>query len=390
MTQYRYARRAELAGASVYDHAPGAIMLSAGSAYPPTLPDVSHEAAVAAGEFAAETMQYGPLMGLDDLREAIAGYVAVDGVRCGPENVLVTNGAKHATELACRVFTEPGDRIIVSAPTYMTTLQSFRHHGLNLIDVPVDDDGLRADLLERRLDTLAANGEPMPKLLFDVPDFHNPTGVTMSLARRRRLLALARRFGFVIVEDDPYRRLRFDGEAVPPIKSMDEDGIVIAVGTVSKILAPGLRVGWAIAAPEIVRRMALQKSDGGSSPFAQRIVVSLIRSNRLAEHISEVSQTMRAHRDTLAAALAEALPEAKVRKPDGGYFLWLELPEGVSAEATAAAAIANGVEVTPGRLCHPGEDPDRFLRLAYSFVGPDLLTEGARRLARAVKAVRTA
>lgn len=388
MTRYRYASRARNAGVSVYDHAPGAIMLAAGSAYPPALPDVSHEAAAAASEFTAEGMQYGPLMGLDDLREAIVAYVAEDDVRCGPENVLVANGAKHATDLACRVFTEPGDRIIVTAPTYMTTLQNFRHHGLNLMDIPQDEEGMRADLLERRLETLAANGEPMPKLLFDVPDFHNPTGITMSLARRKALLALAARFDFVIIEDDPYRRLRFSGEPVPPIKSMDTDGRVIAVGTVSKILAPGLRVGWAIAEPEIVRRMALQKSDGGSSPFNQRIVQMLMRSNKLAEHIDDVSGHMRRHRDILVDALLEAIPGASIRRPDGGYFLWLELPEGVSSEAVARAGIEHGVEVTPGRMCFPGEASDSHLRLAYSYVGPGLLAEGAKRLGRAVEAVR--
>lgn len=390
MTRYRFARRAETAGSSVYDHAPGAIMLSAGSAYPPALPDVSREAAAAAADLTAEAMQYGPLMGLDDLREAIAGFVAEDGVRCGAENVLVTNGAKHATDLVCRVFTDPGDRIIVTAPTYMTTLQSFRQHGLILLGMPQDEEGMRADALERRLATLQANGEPMPKLLFDVPDFHNPTGVTMSLDRRRALLALAKRFGFVIVEDDPYRRLRFEGEPVAPIKSLDEEGLVIAVGTVSKILAPGLRVGWAIAAPEIVRRMALQKSDGGSSPFVQRIVVSLMRSNRMDMHIKKVADEMRRHRDVALEALADAIPDARVRKPEGGYFLWLELPDGVSAEATVKAGIDLGVEATSGRLCFPGEAPDRYLRLAYSYVGPDLLAEGARRLGAAVDRLRGA
>lgn len=388
MTNYRFARRAEISGASVYDHAPGAIMLAAGSAYPPILPDVSLEATAAASELTAEAMQYGPLMGLDDLREAVAAYVAADGVVCGPENVLIANGAKHATDLVCRVFTEPGDRIVVTAPTYMTTLQGFRNHGLNFLEIPQDEEGMRADLLEARLTTLAANGEAMPKLLFDIPDFHNPTGITMSLARRRALLALAKRFGFVIVEDDPYRRLRFEGEAIPPIKALDEDGLVIAVGTVSKILAPGLRVGWAIGAPEVVRRMALQKSDGGSSPFVQRIVHSLMRSNRLVEHIDQVSATMRAHRDVLMEALFEAIPGVRIRKPEGGYFLWVELPEGLSAEAVVKAGIEHGVEATPGRLCFPGADPDRFLRLAYSYVSPDELAEGAKRLGQAVKALR--
>jgi len=321
MTTYRFARRSEVAGRSVYDHAPGAILLSAGSAYPPILPDVSMEATDAATTRTSETMQYGPLMGLDDLRDAIAAHVAADGITCSRDNILVTNGAKHATALACRVFAEPGDRVIVTAPTYMSTLQIFRNQGVSLLAVPQDDVGMRSDILERRLETLAANGEAMPKLLFDVPDFHNPTDITMSLERRRELIDLAVRYGFVIVEDDPYRRLRFEGEPVPPIKTLDQDGVVIAVGTVSKILAPGLRVGWAIAEPAIVRRMALQKSDGGTSPFAQRIVASLMRSNKLQLHIDEVATRMCQHRDAIVDALRQELPTAKVRRPEGGYFL---------------------------------------------------------------------
>ncbi len=371
MGQYRFARRAEVLGKSVYDHAPGVIMLSVGSAYPPILPDLSREATEAASAFVAESMQYGPLMGIEDLREAIASYVAADGIRCTPDQVLITNGAKHATDLSCRVFTEPGDKIIVTAPTYMTTLQCLRSHGLTFVSIPQDDEGMRSDILENRLATMRANGESLPKLLFDIPDFHNPTGITMSLARRKELLRLAKEYDFVILEDDPYRRIRFEGESVPPIKYMDTDGRVIAIGTVSKILAPGLRIGWAIAEPEIVRRMGLQKSDGGSCPFTQRIIVDAIRSNKLAEHIDLVTDHMREHRDAMVEALDEFLPEAKVDPPSGGYFLWAELPESNSGDYVASRAVEHGVEVGSGRLCFPNENPGNFLRFAYSLVPPE-------------------
>lgn len=384
---YRFARRAQQSGKSVYDHVPGAILLSVGSAYPPILPDLSLEAADAAGNRTSETMQYGPLSGLDDLRDTIAAYVAQDGVKCSRDNILITNGAKHATDLACRVFVEPGDRIILTAPTYMTTLQCFRTHGVNFLPIPQDDEGMRADLLEQRLRTLEANGEAMPKLLFDVPDFHNPTGITMSLARRRQLVDLAGRYNFVIIEDDPYRRIRFEGEPVPPVKSLDSDGVVIAVGTVSKILSPGLRVGWAIAEPEIVRRMALQKSDGGSSPFNQRVVASVMRSNKLQEHIDVVTDTMRRHRDQMIAALAKEMPAAKVRRANGGYFLWVELPAHVSGDAVAQCAIGHGVEVTSGRLCFPDEDPGHYLRLSFSLADPAQISEGIARLGAAYREI---
>lgn len=384
---FRYSRRAETLGKSVYDHAPDVIMLSVGSAYPPILPNLSTEAEDAADRFVTESMQYGPLMGIDDLRDSVAAYVAEDGVTCSRENVLITNGAKHATDLAARVFVEHGDRVIVSAPTYMTTLQCLRTHGSNFLAIPQDADGMRTDILERRLETMAANGEQLPKMLFDVPDFHNPTGVTMSLPRRKHLIELAVRFGFVIIEDDPYRRIRFEGDPVPPIKSLDEHGVVIAVGTVSKILSPGLRIGWAIGEPEVVRRMALQKADGGSCPFTQRIVVSVMRSNKMQEHIDLVTNEMRLHRDAIVEALAEHLPDARIRRPEGGYFLWAELPEGVSGDEVAAKAVEHGVEIGTGRICFPEEDPGNFLRFSYSYVDPDQLREGIRRLGAAYREV---
>ncbi|WP_305985582.1 PLP-dependent aminotransferase family protein [Roseibium sp. MMSF_3544] len=383
--KYRFSRRAEVLGKSVYDHAEGAIMLSVGSAYPPILPDLSREASDSAKAYVAEVMQYGPLMGLADLREAISDYVAADGVKCTPNEVLITNGAKHATDLACRVFTEPGDKIIVTAPTYMTTLQCLRSHGLTFVAIPQDKDGMRTDILAARLATMRANGDALPKLLFDVPDFHNPTGITMSLERRKALLALAEEYDFVLIEDDPYRRIRFEGDPVPPIKSMDTNGRVIAVGTVSKILAPGLRVGWAIGPNEIVRRMAMQKADGGSCPFTQRLVVDAIRSNKLAEHIDLVTDHMRVHRDTMIDALAEFLPDAQVRRPNGGYFLWAELPEGVSGDALAEKAVEHGVEIGSGRLCFPNEDPGNFIRFSYSYVDPNTIREGIRRLGEAYR-----
>ena len=387
---FRYARRAETLGKSVYDHPDGAILLSVGSAFPKTLPDLTAEAAEAAGRFVAQSMQYGPLMGLDDLRDCIASYVAEDGVQCSRDNVLITNGAKHATDLVARTFIEPGDRMIVTAPTYMTTLHGLRTHGINFLAIPQDENGMRSDLLERRLETLAANGEAMPKLLFDVPDFHNPTGITMSLERRKQLIDLAERFGFVIIEDDPYRRVRFEGEPVPPIKALDRNGVVIAVGTVSKILAPGVRIGWAIGEPEIVRRMAMQKSDGGSCPFTQRIVVSVMRSHKLLEHIEVVREEMRIHRDAMIDALATYLPDVKVRRPEGGYFLWAELPEGVSGDVVAAKAVEYGVEVGSGRLCFPEEDPGNFLRFAYSLADPETIREGISRLSLAYRDVARA
>ena len=388
MGPYRYARRAEVLGTSVYDHTSDAIVLSSGLAYPPTMPEVVREAMEAARDHRTETLQYGPLMGLDDLRDEIVRFVAEDNVICARENVLVTNGAKGALDLACRVFIEPGDRVIVTRPTYMTALQILRGHQAVLLDVGQDSEGLDADELEGRLKRLAVVGERLPKLLFDVPDFHNPCGITTSAARRRRLVELAEAYGFVILEDDPYRRIRFEGEPVPPVKSFDTAGVVIALGTLSKILAPGLRIGWAIGEREVIDRMALQKAEGGSTPFTQRVAADLMRSNKMAEYVISITAEMKRHRDIMVEALKEHLPEAAMQIPQGGYFLWTTLPEGTDAEAVVALALKRGVEASSGRISFPHDDPGGHIRLAYSFVDEDSIRSGVRLLGEAYREYR--
>ena len=383
MTEFRFATRSAILGKSVFDHTPGTIALNSGAAYPPCLPDVVREATEAVGPFREEAMQYAPLMGLDDLRDEICNFIAEDGVKASRESVLVTYGAKSAFDLALRTFCDAGDAVIVTRPTYMTAVQIMRTHNVRFLDIGQDEGGFDANELERRLKLMENNSEQMPKLLFDVPDFHNPTGITTLLSRRQKMLELARRHNFVICEDDPYRRIRFEGEVIPSIKSLDTTGHVISLGTVSKILAPGLRVGWAVGDAGVVRRMAMQKADGGSNAFAQRIVVQLMRTNKMALHIDELIHQMRNHRDAMVAAFAEHLPEAEIRTPQGGYFLWAKLPECANAEHLVELGIEEGVEISSGRLSFPNDDPGHFIRMAYSFANLDQINEGIARLGTA-------
>lgn len=386
MGDYRLANRAK----AVYGHKalpPGTLNMSGGHAFGPSMPDIAREAVTAAQRFRTESLQYSSVLGLADLRDEIAGYVASDGIVCSRDDIMVVNGAKHGIDLACRVFLDPGDAVIVTAPTYITAIAIFRSHEASFLPIAQDADGMLTDELEARLVDLQERGEALPKLLYDVPDFHNPSGVTLSAARRQKMVELAKRFGFVIVEDDPYRRIRFEGAEVPTIKSYDDAGVVIAVGTSSKIVAPGLRLGWVIADPELIARMAGHKADGGSSAFTQRILVELFRGNRVAGHIDELKTTMKAHRDAMLAAFARHLPDVRIRRPHGGYFLWVELPEGIDSDALAAAALQRGIGVHSGKICYATEPQSNFLRVCYSFVSPEQIEHGIAQLGKAYEAV---
>ncbi|MBZ9679027.1 PLP-dependent aminotransferase family protein [Mesorhizobium sp. ES1-1] len=365
------------------------IELSGGYAFPQFLPDVTREAGIAATVYRHETMQYAEVLGLDDLRDLIVSFVKADGVSCDRDNVMIVNGAKHGLDLICRAFLQPGDRVIVTAPSYMTALSILRTHQVEFLSVRQDDDGIVTGDLENQLLNDQAEGRPLPKLLFDVPEFHNPTGITTSLARRRQLVELANRFGFLIIEDDPYRRIRFEGDPVPPIKSLDDRGVVIALGTASKIVAPGLRIGWVIAEPDIIERMAGFKADGGTNPFSQRIFAELLRTNQIDELVAKLVAELRLHRDAMISSLAKALPEAEVRTPPGGYFLWVTFPAGTDADLLAGLAPTYGVRIYPGRLSYAGQPVLPAIRLCYSYEDPERIAEGISRLGRAYKAMHS-
>ncbi|WP_439406505.1 PLP-dependent aminotransferase family protein [Bradyrhizobium sp. DASA03076] len=387
---YRWAKRAhDTVVSAVIATAHGKpVELGGGYDFPDTLPDIVSEA-MAAAQSKHETLQYGPLYGLDELRDAIVDYLRDDGITTARENILVVNGAKHGLDLACRVFVEPGDAVIVAAPTYLNAVQILKNAEAHFVSIPQDDAGIDTEILRQRLQARHDAGEPMPKLLFDMPDFHNPTGIAMSAARRQRLVELAMYYDFFIIEDDPYRRIRFEGEPVPPIKAFDNTGRVIGLGTVSKILAPGLRIGWVNAAPPILRRMASQKSDGGTCPFLQRTLVQLFRNGKVDQHIATLSTLLRLHRDTMIDAIREHLPGTSIRTPNGGYFLWVRLPPQIDADELVRRAAKEGVSTLSGRLCFAEEPSDSFLRLAYSFSTPGQIADGIERLGRAYAAMRS-
>jgi len=365
------------------------IAFDSGHAFPGILPDMTAAAELALTRYRSEALQYGPRPGLPEMREWVASYLNADGARVAMQNVLMTNGAKHAIELICRLVLEEGDCVVVTAPTYYTAIPLFRCCGASFIEVGQDEHGMRvaeiADVLEAR----QRSGDKLPKLIYNVPDFHNPTGVTMSRARREALLELAARYGIAVVEDSPYRQIRFEGQTEPSLKALDEAGTVLNVGTFSKLLAPGLRVGWVIAPSDAVQRLALLKPDGGSSPLVQRTVLEFCKRGGVEEHTILARRTYAEHRDRMVQALQRHLPDAAFAVPEGGYYLWLTLPPHVDGDAVARAGAEEGVSIYPGSkfYANPGSGdrsaPRNNLRLNYSHATLDEIDEGVRRVAKA-------
>jgi 2-aminoadipate transaminase len=386
-TQVLARRAANLAAVLPASLHPSSIAFDSGHASPELLPDLTSEAERALTRFRSEVLQYAPRPGIPDLRAEIAAFMATDGIHTDADHVMVTNGAKHAIELVCRLLLDEGDSIVVTAPTYFTALPIFRSFGATFVEIGQDHEGLDVGELEDRFERLRRAGSRLPKFIYNVPDFHNPTGVTMSLARREALLDLSARHRIFILEDSPYRMIRFEGNTLPSLKELDRGDLVFHLGTFSKLMAPGLRVGWVTTTPALIARLAQLKSDGGSCPLTQRVIVEFLAGGRLPEHMDRVRSTYRIHRDSMIAAMRNELPEITFTLPEGGYYLWLTLPPELDGAELAARAEQAGVTVLPGskffadpRAAHPRN----HLRLAYSHATPAEIGEGVRRLATTV------
>ncbi len=395
MIENRLARRAaDLSRALPGAHfptelGPDVILFDSGFAAPQLLPDLTAFAHEALTTYREEALQYAPGQGHPELRAWLTDLMNADGCRLTPENLIIVNGAKNGIDLICRLLLDEGDAIVVTAPTYFTAIPIFRSFGAEFVEVGQDEHGLLVGALEETLAARRAEGRPPPKLIYNVADFHNPTGATMSEARRRDLVALAARENIFIVEDTPYRRVRFEGESVPSLKALDDDGVVLHVGTFSKLIAPGLRIGWIAAEPALIARLIQLKSDGGSSPLVQRIVLEFGRSPAFAAHIERVRRVYGERRDTMVAAIRRELPGARLSLPEGGYYVWVTLPPHLDGDDFAARAHHVGVHLIAGSRffvggpVHPRNDipPRNHVRLSYSYATPEQIEEGVRRLA---------
>jgi 2-aminoadipate transaminase len=337
-------------------------------------------------------LQYGGAQGFLDLRQWVAGRIsAVDGVALGPENVTITNGSAGALANICETFLDEGDAVIIEAPTFPIAVGAMRALGAQIVPVPLDSEGIQTDVLEKKLSDLHTDGSGRTKLLYTIPNFHNPSGVTATESRRRKVLELCRRHNVWIMEDDAYGDMRLDGEPVPSYFALADGRGVFRVGTFSKTIATGLRVGWVAADQPTVDALVRQRFDMGTSPWIQRIVAEYAGSGLLDRHLRTVLDIYRRKRDLMLEQLARyCTPFARWETPAGGFFLWLRLDARLDTLTLADAASQEGVAFVSGDpfFLAGGSESERvesFIRLAYSFVAEEEITEAIARLGRAME-----
>ena len=374
---------------------PGMISFGGGLPAPDVFPVQRFEEAChkVLTEQAASALQYGETEGYKPLRELLANNMARYGIKAKAENVLITSGSQQALDLIGKLFINAGDRVLVEAPTYLGALQAFNIYGAEYESVPSDDNGLRTDLLEKPL-------RSGPKFMYVLPNFQNPAGTTLSEGRRHELVLLADKYGIPIVEDYPYGQLRYEGEHLPSLVVLDREnlrrdvgysiGNVIYLSTFSKTLAPGLRLGWIVAPPEVISKLAQLKqgADLHTSTFTQFVAYEVARDGFLDKHVKLIRQIYGERRDVMLQALQEFFPPAVTwTHPKGGLFLWVTLPAGLDMEAVFRSALEQNVAFVPGDSFYANDPQEgsRHMRLNFSNATPEQIREGIRRLAAAVK-----
>jgi 2-aminoadipate transaminase len=335
-----------------------------------------------------DALQYGQTEGFLPLREMLVRHMSRYGIEVGVSNILVTSGSQQALDLVGRLMINPGDRIVVEDPTYLGALQAFTAYQPEFLTVPVDDEGLVTDQLERAM-------RSGPKFVYVLPNFQNPAGVTLSAARRARLIELANHYGVPVIEDDPYGQLRYEGEHKRPLLVLDAEllgsnnhgssyrGDVIYLGTLSKTLAPGLRIGWVVAPEQVIDRLVQLKqgADLHTASFTQMVAWETARGGFLDRHVRHLRAVYRERRDAMLAALERHFPPGvRWTHPHGGLFLWITLPEGLDSIELLQEAVAAKVAYVPGRPFHALGGGERSMRMNFSYCPPETIDEGVRRL----------
>jgi 2-aminoadipate transaminase len=340
-----------------------------------------------AQESAAEALQYGPTEGFEETKGAVRGVMEAEGMYPDDEDIIITTGGQQALDLIAKTLVDPGDVVVCEAPTYPGAVPVFCSYEAETHQVPMDDEGMRIDELESLMDRLDAEGR-RPKFIYSVPSFQNPAGVTLSLERRRRLVELARAREVLVVEDNPYGLLRYEGEPQVPLYQLDGGDYVIYVGTLSKILSPGIRLGWAVAPPPVMEKIALgkQATDLCTSTLTQYFALEYFAEGRWREYVDSLCDIYRSRRDVMLEALERHFPEqASWTRPRGGLFVWATLPDYIDTSDLLAKALRENVAFVPGAAAYvDGRQGTSSMRLNFSGSDEDEIRDGIRRIGAVV------
>src|SRR3954452_2594275 len=340
-----------------------------------------------AAESCAKALQYGPTDGLPETKECIAAVMAAEGMKANPEDMVVTTGGQQVIDLVVKTLVDPGDVVVAEAPTYPGAVPTLYSYQADVVQIEMDANGMRVDLLEETLDSLEREGR-RPKFIYTVPTFQNPAGVTMSMERRRRLVEVANERELLVLEDNPYGMLRYEGEALPPLRLLDGGVYVMYLGTFSKILSPGIRLGWIVAPPPVIEKINLGKqgADLCTSTLSQLMVQAYFQEARWRDYVEALTEIYRDRRDTMLDALAEFFPrEAEWTHPHGGMFIWVTLPDFIDTTDLLARALRDNVAFVPGAGAYLDGRGHNSMRLNFSASNSDDIREGVRRIGEVVK-----
>jgi 2-aminoadipate transaminase len=367
---------------------PEVISLAGGWPDTSTFPPDSYAALMStvASRSCARALQYGPTEGLTLVKKCVADVMRREGMEIDLDEVLVTTGGQQVIDLVCKTLLDPGDVVVCEAPTYPGAVPTFCAYEADVVQVTMDRDGLQTDELEAMLDQLERAGR-RPKFIYTVPTFHNPAGVTMSLDRRRELVRIASERELLVLEDNPYGLLRYEGTPLPTLRSLD-DQFVIYLGTFSKILSPGVRLGWTVAPGPVLEKMNIgkQASDLCSSSISQYFVSAYFDSGPWEDYVRSLIEIYRRRRDVMLDSLAEQFPrEAEWTHPEGGLFIWATLPDYIDTTDLLARALDEQVAFVPGRAAFLDGRGGSSMRLNFSGVGEDQIREGIQRLGDVVR-----
>ena len=368
---------------------PGIISFAGGLPAPETFPveelrEVTEEVLKNEAAFA---LQYGTTEGDDLLREQLVKRYREMGLDITKENLVITTASQQSLDFLGRVFINKGDKVIVEFPSYLGALQAFNAFGASPIGIPSDEHGMDPKLLEAKLAELAAKGEQV-KFMYIIPDFQNPSGVTMPEFRRKEIIEIAHKYHVLIVEDSPYRELRFEGEAQPTIYQLDKEGTTITLGTFSKIFVPGFRIGWVIADPKIIDKFVTTKQsvDLCTPPFVQRIAARYMEKGLFSTKLGDIIKLYKHKKDLMMDCFEKYLPEGvKWTNPEGGLFLFVYLPEHMDAEKLFKIAIANKVAFVLGTVFYCDGSGKNTLRINFSYCSDEQIVEGVKRLGQAIR-----